>query len=46
MRPQTPDNRAAASDAIELVRQQSLTSLVQREIERRIVAAELTPGQS
>ena len=29
---------------LELVRQQSLTSLVQREIERRIVAGELTPG--
>jgi phosphonate utilization transcriptional regulator len=44
MRSQTPDKRAPASDAIELVRQQSLTSLVQREIERRIVAGELTPG--
>jgi phosphonate utilization transcriptional regulator len=30
--------------AIELVRQESLTSLVQREIERRIVAGELAPG--
>jgi phosphonate utilization transcriptional regulator len=30
--------------AIELVRQESLTSLVQREIERRIVAGELQPG--
>jgi phosphonate utilization transcriptional regulator len=30
--------------ALELVRQESLTSLVQREIERRIVAGELTPG--
>jgi phosphonate utilization transcriptional regulator len=30
--------------AIELVRQESLTSLVQREIERRIVAGELSPG--
>lgn len=30
--------------AIELVRQQSLTSLVQREIERRILAGELSPG--
>jgi len=29
---------------IELVRQQSLTSLVQREIERRILAGELLPG--
>jgi phosphonate utilization transcriptional regulator len=29
---------------IELLRQESLTSLVQREIERRIVAGELTPG--
>ena len=29
---------------IELVRQESLTSLVQREIERRIVAGELSPG--
>jgi phosphonate utilization transcriptional regulator len=44
MRSQTADKRAPASDAIELVRQQSLTSLVQREIERRIVAGELTPG--
>ena len=40
----TPEKRPTASDAIELVRQQSLTSLVQREIERRIVAGELTPG--
>ena len=30
--------------AIALVRQQSLTSLVQREIERRIIAGELEPG--
>lgn len=30
--------------AIELVRQQSLTSLVQREIERRILGGELAPG--
>jgi phosphonate utilization transcriptional regulator len=30
--------------AIELVRQQSLTSLVQHEIERRILAGELVPG--
>jgi phosphonate utilization transcriptional regulator len=30
--------------AIELVRQQSLTSLVQREIERRILGGELVPG--
>src|SRR5262245_1399428 len=30
--------------AIDLLRQESLTSLVQREIERRIVAGELTPG--
>ena len=30
--------------AIELVRQESLTSLVQREIERRILAGELAPG--
>jgi phosphonate utilization transcriptional regulator len=30
--------------AIELVRQQSLTSLVQREIERKILAGELLPG--
>jgi phosphonate utilization transcriptional regulator len=29
---------------LEVVRQQSLTSLVQHEIERRIVAGELTPG--
>jgi phosphonate utilization transcriptional regulator len=38
---------AAASEpdaAIELVRQQSLTSLVQREIERKILAGELLPG--
>lgn len=34
--------RAAA--AIELVRQESLTSLVQREIERRILAGDLAPG--
>lgn len=34
--------RSAA--AIELVRQESLTSLVQREVERRIVAGELAPG--
>lgn len=33
-----------APPAIELVRQQSLTSLVQREIERRILAGELAPG--
>lgn len=40
-------NRAAPASppaAIELVRQQSLTSLVQHEIERRIVAGELAPG--
>jgi phosphonate utilization transcriptional regulator len=40
-------NRAApasAPAAIELVRQQSLTSLVQHEIERRILAGELAPG--
>src|SRR5688572_33429253 len=30
--------------ALALVRQESLTSLVQREIERRIVAGELSPG--
>jgi phosphonate utilization transcriptional regulator len=30
--------------ALAIVRQESLTSLVQREIERRIVAGELTPG--
>jgi phosphonate utilization transcriptional regulator len=35
---------AASETAIALVRQQSLTSLVQREIERRIVAGELAPG--
>jgi phosphonate utilization transcriptional regulator len=43
----TPDKRPATSDAgaaIELLRQQSLTSLVLREIERKIVAGELTPG--
>ena len=34
--------RAAA--AIELVRQESLTSLVQREVERRILAGEISPG--
>lgn len=33
-----------AGAAIEIVRQQSLTSLVQREIERRILAGELAPG--
>lgn len=39
-------NRAPATGpaAIELVRQQSLTSLVQHEIERRILAGELAPG--
>jgi phosphonate utilization transcriptional regulator len=40
-------NRAApagAPAAIELVRQPSLTSLVQHEIERRILAGELAPG--
>ncbi|HWM40938.1 MAG TPA: phosphonate utilization associated transcriptional regulator [Burkholderiales bacterium] len=36
----SPDGPAA----IELVRQQSLTSLVQREIERRILGGELAPG--
>src|SRR5688572_31276215 len=40
----TPEKRRSTSDAIELVRQQSLTSLVQREIERRIVTGELAPG--
>jgi phosphonate utilization transcriptional regulator len=35
---------ASGPSPIELVRQQSLTSLVQREIERRIVASELAPG--
>ncbi len=33
-----------ALSPIELLRQESLTSLVQREIERRIVAGELAPG--
>lgn len=33
-----------AGAAIALVRQQSLTSLVQREIERRIIAGEVEPG--
>ncbi|HEY8252694.1 MAG TPA: phosphonate utilization associated transcriptional regulator [Burkholderiales bacterium] len=33
-----------ALSPIELLRQESLTSLVQREIERRIVAGELVPG--
>src|SRR5688572_719934 len=33
-----------AATAIELVRQESLTSLVQREIERRILGGELAPG--
>lgn len=36
--------KTQASAAIELVRQESLTSLVQREIERRIIAGELAPG--
>ena len=36
--------RPKALTPIELVRQESLTSLVQREIERRIVAGELAPG--
>jgi phosphonate utilization transcriptional regulator len=42
------DKRAAVDRgpgaAIELLRQQSLTSLVQREIERKILAGELVPG--
>jgi phosphonate utilization transcriptional regulator len=33
-----------AETALALLRQESLTSLVQREIERRIIAGELTPG--
>ena len=41
---QRPAKAPAAPAAIELVRQQSLTSLVQREIERRILAGELAPG--
>ncbi|HEV3007801.1 MAG TPA: phosphonate utilization associated transcriptional regulator [Burkholderiales bacterium] len=41
---QRPVKAPAAPAAIELVRQQSLTSLVQREIERRILAGELAPG--
>ena len=41
---QRPAKTPAAPAAIELVRQQSLTSLVQREIERRILAGELAPG--
>lgn len=40
VRKRVPETEAA----IELVRQQSLTSLVQREIERRILAGELSPG--
>jgi phosphonate utilization transcriptional regulator len=36
--------KARAPTAIELVQSESLTSLVQREIERRIVAGELAPG--
>lgn len=38
------DTAPDAGAAIALVRQQSLTSLVQREIERRIIAGELEPG--
>lgn len=41
---QRPAKAPAAPADIELVRQQSLTSLVQREIERRILAGELAPG--
>jgi len=41
---QRPAKSPAGPAAIELVRQQSLTSLVQREIERRILAGELAPG--
>lgn len=41
---QRPVKTSAAPAAIELVRQQSLTSLVQHEIERRILAGELLPG--
>jgi phosphonate utilization transcriptional regulator len=44
----TPNKRpvpaSEASAAFELLRQKSLNSLVQREIERRILAGELTPG--
>lgn len=35
---------AAPGDAIQLLQQHSLTTLVQREIERRILAGELVPG--
>jgi phosphonate utilization transcriptional regulator len=41
---QRPAKSPVGPAAIELVRQQSLTSLVQREIERRILAGELAPG--
>jgi phosphonate utilization transcriptional regulator len=41
---QRPAKSLVGPAAIELVRQQSLTSLVQREIERRILAGELAPG--
>lgn len=41
---QRPAKAPAGPAALELVRQQSLTSLVQREIERRILAGELAPG--
>ncbi len=36
--------RPAASSAIELLRSQSLTSLVQQELERRILAGDILPG--
>jgi len=36
--------KAKAMSPIELVRQESLTSLVEREIERRILDGELKPG--
>jgi len=45
----SPDKRAAPASphgaAIELLRQQSLTSLVQREIEHRILSGQLAPGE-
>ena len=39
-----PASAAASSAAIELLQSHSLTTLVQRELERRILAGELEPG--
>lgn len=42
--PDTPLTAHASAAAIELLQNHSLTTLVQRELERRIVAGELRPG--